>query len=117
LALGRLRTLGTVLRTCLATILHALQVERAANDVVANTGKILYTTATHQNHRVFLQVVAFAANVRNHFVTVGQANLGDLTQSRVRLLRGGGVDAGANTTTMRAVLKSRALAFDLGDFA
>src|SRR5690606_18324815 len=70
-----------------------------------------------QNHRVFLQVVAFAADVRNHFVTVGQANLGNITQSRVRLLRGGGVDAGANTTTLRAVLKSRALAFDLADFA
>jgi hypothetical protein len=52
---------------------------------------------------VLLQVVAFAADVRDDFVTVGQAHLGHLAQRRVRLLRGGGVHARANAATLRAV--------------
>ena len=54
--------------------------------------------------------MAFAADVGNHFKAVGQTHLGNLTKSRVRLLRGGRVDLGANAALLRAVLKSRALA-------
>ena len=84
--LSLLRTLGAVLRTGLLTVLDALQVEGTAHDVITHTGQVLHTTATHQNDRVLLQVVAFTADVRNDFVTVGQTHLGDLTQSGVRLL-------------------------------
>src|SRR5574344_1422209 len=44
-----LRTLGTVLGTGLLTVLDALQVKRAAHDVVTHTGQILHT-ATAQQH-------------------------------------------------------------------
>ncbi|KCB21100.1 hypothetical protein L544_0017 [Bordetella hinzii OH87 BAL007II] len=115
--LGLLRALGTVLRAGLLTVLDALQVEGAAHDVITHTGQVLHTTATHQDDRVLLQVVAFAADVRNDFVTVGQTHLGNLTQSGVRLLGGGGVDTGANATALGAILQRGALALDDADFA
>jgi len=48
---------------------------------------------------MFLQVVAFTADVRNDFETVGQANFGNFTQRRVRLLRRRGVCTRVYTTT------------------
>src|SRR5690606_5023722 len=114
---GFLGTLGTVLGTGLLTVLDTLKVEGAAHDVVAHTGQVLHTTAANEHDRVFLQVVAFTANVRNHFVTIGETDFGDLTQSGVRLLGGGGVHASADTTTLRAVLERGALAAFACDFA
>ena len=78
--------------------------------MVTNTRKVLHTAAADKHDRVFLEVVAFTADVRNNFETVGQAHLGDLTKSRVRLLRGRGVHTSANAALLRAVLKSGALA-------
>src|SRR5690554_727933 len=115
--LGFLGTLSTVLGTGLFAILNALKVEGTANDVVTHTGQVLYTTAAHENDRVFLQVVAFTTDVGNHFVAVGKTHFGDFTQSGVRLLGGSGVHASADTTTLRAVFKSRALAAFACDFA
>src|SRR5690606_22812428 len=110
-------TLGTVLGTGLFTILHTLQVEGTANDVVANTRQVLYTTTAHEYDGVFLQVVAFTADVRNDFVTVCETHLRNLTQSGVRLLGSGGVYTSADATTLRAVLKRGALAAFSGDRA
>src|SRR5690606_21321810 len=62
----------------------------------------------------------FAADVGDDLVAVGQAHLGDLTQGGVRLLRGGGVDTGADAATLGAVFQRRALAAlatDLARFA
>src|SRR5690606_12158186 len=88
----------------------ALRIEHAAQDVVANAGKVLHAAAADQNNRVFLQVVAFAGDVANGFVAVlGQADLGDLTQSRVGLLRGRRVDAGANAAALGRTFQSRDL--------
>ncbi len=53
--------------------------------------------------------MTFAGNVTNDFKAVGQADLCDLTQSRVRLLRRRRVDAGANTALLRVLLESRNL--------
>src|SRR6476469_86538 len=61
--LGLLRALGAVLGTGLLAILDALQVKGAAHDVVTHTGQVLHAAAAHQDHRVFLEVVAFAADV------------------------------------------------------
>src|SRR5574343_368190 len=112
--LGLLRT---VLGARLLAILHALQVQRTADDVVTHTGQVLDTTAADQHHAVFLQVVAFAADVGNDFEAVGQAHLGDLTQSGVRLLGRRGVHTGAHTAALGAVLHRRALGFGLFDLA
>ena len=98
------------MRTTLLAVLDALGIQNAAQDVVANAGQVLHAAAADQNDRVFLQVVAFAGDVAHGFVAVlGQTDLGDLTQSRVRLLRGRGVDAGANAATLVRTFQSRDL--------
>src|SRR5690606_12875471 len=106
-----------ILGTGLLAILDALEVEGTAHDVITHTRQILDTTAADQNHGVFLEVVAFAADVRNDFETVGKTNLGDLAQCRVRLFGSSGVHASADTATLRAVFERRALAADSADFA
>src|SRR6267154_1928337 len=52
-----LRPLGAVFRTALATVLDALRVEGAADDVVAHAWQILDATAADQHHRMLLQIV------------------------------------------------------------
>src|ERR1700754_577685 len=96
-----LRTLGAIERTALLAVLHALRVEHAADDVIANARKILHAAATDQHDAVFLQVVAFAGDVGQRFETVGQAHLGDLAERGVRLLRRRGVDAGTEGALLR----------------
>ena len=49
-------------RPCLRS-LHALRVERAADDVVAHARQILHAAAADQHDRVLLQVVALAGDV------------------------------------------------------
>src|SRR5271169_3807758 len=105
--LHSLRSLGAVLRTALLAVLHALGIEHAAQDVVAHAGQVLHATAADHHHRVLLQVMALAGDVADDFEAVGQTNLGDLTQSRVRLLRRRRVDARADAALLRALLQSR----------
>src|SRR5450759_2135686 len=103
-----LRRLGTVLGTRLLAIFYALQVKRTAHDVVTHTWQILDATTTHQHNRVLLQVVAFAADVRNNFKPVGQTHFGDFTQSRVWFFGRRGIHTGADTPTLRRILHRRA---------
>src|SRR6185312_9705368 len=102
-----LRALRAVLRTRLTTLGNTGAVEAAAHRVVAHAGQILDATAADQHHRVLLQVVAFATDVADDLETVGQAHLGHLAQGRVRLFRGGRVDARADAATLRAALQCR----------
>src|SRR5438445_1709908 len=105
--LARLGLLRAVLRAALLALGDAGRIERTAHRVVTHARQVLYTTAADQHDRVLLQVVAFAADVADDFETVGQTHLGDLAQSRVRLLRRGRINARAHTATLRAVLKRR----------
>ncbi|MNT86574.1 hypothetical protein D3C72_2268770 [compost metagenome] len=66
---------------------------------------------------MFLQVVAFAADVGDDLKTVGQAHLGDLTQSGVRLFRRRGVHTGAHTAALWRVFHRRAFGLGLFDLA
>src|SRR5690606_23665664 len=111
--ISALLLLGAVAAAGLLAVLHTLGVEGAADDLVAHTGQVLHTTATDEHHRVLLQVVALARDVRRDLDRAGQANTRDLTQRGVRLLRGRGVHAGAHATTLRAPLEGRGLG--LGD--
>src|SRR3569833_3415051 len=110
LLLGSLRTLGAVLGTRLLTVLVALRIQRTAHQVITHTRLVFYTATTDQHDTVLLQVVALAADIRNHFETVGQTNFGNLTQSRVRLLRGRCINAGADAAFLRAVFQRRRFA-------
>src|SRR3989344_7058345 len=91
------RALSTVFRAGLLTIFHASCIQAAAHHVVTHTWQILYTTTTQQHNRVLLQIVAFAADVANHFIAVGQAHFGNFTQSRVWLLWRSGIHTGTYT--------------------
>ena len=86
-------------RACIRP-LHALGIEGAADDVVTDTGQVLDTAAADHNDGVLLQVVADTGDVSGNFVAVGQTDTGDLTQSGVRLLRGGGTDCGADASLL-----------------
>src|SRR5688572_13749724 len=108
LALG---TFGAVLGTALAALLDTGAVKRATNRVVAHARQIFDAAATDQHDRVFLQVVAFAADVGNDFEAVGEANLGDFAQRGIRLLRRRGVYARAYPALQRAALQCRNLGF------
>src|ERR1700722_9769057 len=107
--LGSLRTFRAVLRTALLTVLDALGIEDAAENVVAHARQILDAAATDHDHGVFLKVVAFTRNVTDDLEAIGQAHLGDLAERRVRLLRGRGVDARAHAALLRRLLQSRNL--------
>src|SRR4051794_10576900 len=108
-ALRSLRTLRAVLGTALLTVLDALGIEDAAENVVAHARQILDAAAADHDHGVFLKVVAFAGDVTDDLEAIGQAHLGNLTKRRVRLLRGGGVDARADTALLRRLLQRRHL--------
>src|SRR5678815_4871648 len=97
---------------CIRDSLDALQVERAANDVVSNARQVLDAAAADQHDAVLLQVVAFATDVRNDLEAVRQAHLGDLAQRRVGLLRRRRVDARADAAALRAALQGRRLRLD-----
>src|SRR5699024_5341121 len=99
--------LGAVLGTRVATLGHARAIQTAAHRVITHTRQILDTATANQHHRVLLQIVAFTADIAYDLETVGQANFGNLAQCRVRLLRSGGVNAGADTPTLRAALQGR----------
>src|SRR5690606_20545385 len=71
-------------------------VEGAAHDVVTHTGEILHATAADEHHAVLLEVVTLPRDVADHFHAVGETNTAHLAESRVRLLRGGGVNAHAH---------------------
>src|SRR4029078_12633148 len=79
-SLAALRPLGAVLRAAVAPLGHAGRVERTAHRVVTHARKILHAATANQDDRVLLQIVAFAADVADDFVTVGQVHLGTLAQ-------------------------------------
>src|SRR3546814_11776661 len=56
---------------------------------------------------MLLKVMAFTTDVRDHLETVGKTHFCHLAQSRVRLLRGGGIHAGTNAAPLRTASKSR----------
>jgi hypothetical protein len=101
--------LGTVLGTRLLAVGHALRIENAAHYVIADARQITDAAATHQDDRVFLEVVAFARNVRGNLDSIGKADAGHLAESGVRLLGGHDFDLKANSAFLRTAEKGRML--------
>src|SRR5262249_38757622 len=99
------RTLGAVLGPALLTVLDALGVEHAAQNVIAHTRKVLDAAAADHDNRMLLQIVTLARDVADHLEAVGEADLGDLAQRRVRLLRRRRVNARAHPAFLRALLQ------------
>src|SRR5438270_7469385 len=96
-----LRPLGAVFRTALAAVFDPLGVERAADDVIPHTRKILDPAAPDQDDRMLLQVVALARNVARDLEPVGQAHARHLAQRGIGLFRCGRVDARAHPALLR----------------
>src|SRR5262245_61731469 len=70
----------SVFRPALLAVLHALGVEHAAQDVVANTREVLDAAAADHHHRVLLQVMTLARDVADHLESIRQPDLGDFAQ-------------------------------------
>src|SRR6266404_8330323 len=103
MSLGSLaRALRAVLGAALLAAGDAHGIEGAADDVVADARQVLHAAPADHHHRVLLEVVAHARDVAGHFQAVGEPHAGDLAQRRVRLLRSGGVDAGADPALLGA---------------
>src|SRR3954451_14128877 len=85
---GRRGGLGAVLAAALLAVLDARRVEGAADDVVLHGREVLAPAASHQDHRVLLEVVADARDVGRDLHLVREPHARDLPKGRVRLLRG-----------------------------
>src|SRR6478736_111278 len=107
--ISALLLLGAVAAASLLTVLDALGVEGAADDLVADTGEVLHPAAANEHDRVLLEVVAHARDVSGDLDATRQAHAGDLAESGVRLLRGGGVDARADAASLGRTLQGRRL--------
>src|SRR3954470_8806744 len=107
--MSALLLLRAVAAASLLAVADTLGVERAADDLVTDAGQVLHPATAHEHHRVLLQVVADARDVRGHLDAAGEADAGDLAQRRVRLLRRGRVDARAHTAALRGTLQRRGL--------
>src|SRR5208283_5815172 len=108
-SLRSLRSLGAVFRAALLAVLDALGVEHAAQDVVAHSRQVLDPAAADHDHRMLLQVVAFARYVADDLEAVGQAHLGDLAKRRIQLLRRRRIYARAHPALLRARLEMAGL--------
>src|SRR5687768_9410796 len=107
--MSALLLLGTVAAASLLAVLDGLGVERTADDLVADTGEVLHPAAADEHDGVLLEVVALTRDVSGDLDAAAQAHAGDLAEGGVRLLRGGGVDAGADATALRRSLQGRRL--------
>src|SRR5699024_111737 len=91
----------------LLAALDALGVERTADDLVADTGKVLHSATAHEHDRVLLQVVTDARDVGRDLDAAREAHTGDLAEGGVRLLGGRGVHTRAHATALRRALEGR----------
>src|SRR5215207_3543598 len=107
--MSALLLLRAVTAASLLAVLDTLGVERAADDLVADSGEVLHPAAADEHDRVLLEVVAHARDVRRDLDAAREAHAGDLAEGGVRLLRGGGVDAGADTAALGRTLQGRRL--------
>ena len=79
--------------------------------MVTNARQIFHTAATNQHDAMFLQIMAFTADITRDFETVGQANASHLAHGRVRLFRRRGIDTRTHAALLRAGFERRYRAF------
>ncbi len=69
--------------------------------MVSYTWEILHTTTADEDDRVLLEIVAFAADVADSFLTIRETDLRDLSESGVWFLWGHGVYLRTDTALLR----------------
>jgi len=104
-----LRFLDSIFTSCLHATDDTAKVDCPTNDFVPHTRQILSTTTTHQDHAVFLQVMAFSLNVRHDRVSIGQLDSSDLALGRVRLLGFHDKNLGTDTLFLGTDVEKRGL--------
>lgn len=95
-----------------ATLLSPLDaegVENASDNVIANTRQVANASTANQDNRMLLKIVVLSGNISVNFTTIGQADPGNLAQSRVGLLGRHGTDAKANAAALRTTLQVHAI--------
>src|SRR3954462_12910603 len=107
--ISALLLLRAVTAAGLLAVLDALGVERAADDLVADTREVLHPAAADEHDGVLLEVVAHARDVGRDLDAAAESHAGDLAEGGVRLLRGGGVDARANAASLGRTLQGGCL--------
>lgn len=78
--------------------------------MVTNSGEIFHPSSADHYNRMLLQIMAFTRYIRCYFESIGQSDTGNLPQSRVRLLRRGCIDPGADATFLWTGLHCRGFA-------
>src|SRR5439155_11144333 len=101
------RPLRAIFRARLLAVCNSRRVQRSTNDMVANARKVLYTAATDQDDRVFLQIVADTGDVGCNFNPIGQTHTCNFAKGRIRLLWRRRIHAGAHASLLRTFLQRR----------
>src|SRR5688500_9156763 len=104
------RVLGAVEAATALAVLDPGGVERAADDVVLHRRKVRHGAALDEDDGVLLEVVADTRDVGGDLHAVGQADAGDLSQRRVRLLGGPRAGDRADTARLRSATTKRGVA-------
>src|SRR3954468_12507624 len=107
--MSALLLLRAVLAARLLAVPDALGVQRAADDLVPDSGEVLHPAAPHEHDRVLLQVVPDPGDVRGDLDAAGQPDAGDLAKRGVGLLGRGRVDTRADAAALGASLERRRL--------
>src|SRR5215204_5930642 len=76
--ISALLLLRAVTAAGLLAVLHALGVERAADDLVADAGEVLHPAAAHEHDRVLLEVVPLTRDVGRDLLAAREADAGHL---------------------------------------
>src|SRR5437763_4444353 len=105
--MSALLLLRAVTTARLLAVAHALGVEGAADDLVADTRQVAHPAAAHQHDRVLLQVVPDARDVGGDLDLAGKPDPRHLAEGGVRLLGRGRIDARANAPALWASLQGR----------
>src|SRR5919106_1206273 len=101
--------LGPVLGPAPPAVGHSGRVERGPDDLVPHPRDVSDPAPPDEHDGVLLEVVADAGDVRGDLGAAGEANPGNLPESRVGLLGGNGVDARADTPALGRPLERRSL--------
>jgi hypothetical protein len=111
---GQLVALGAVAGAGLLAVGDCSAVVAATDDLVTDTGEVTDAAAAEQDDGVLLEVVALSGDVGRDLNAVDETDTGDLAECRVRLLRRGGEDTGADPALLRVMLESGILGLGLG---
>lgn len=103
--------LGAILGAPLLAVGYPLGIQRSAHNVIAHARQVLHTSTAYQDHRVFLQVVAFSGDVSCYFHPIGEPHTSNFAQRRVWLLWCNGTDFGTHTPFLGRTAPSLELSF------